>query len=699
VPAVACLVAAALIAYLPTLRSGFIWDDDSYIQNNIQLRSRRGLQNIWMQAGSVLSFIWYNQHPQPGVDLDRLWLRATAEPQYYPLTHTSLWLEYHLWGQSPLGYHLDNLLLHILSSLLLWRLLLRLQIPGAFAVALLFAVHPLQAESVAWATERKNVLSGLLYFCSLWGYLRFLNFPPLLVLRERAGVRAHFPNAAADPHPDPLPEYQERGQKRWLWYFASLLLFVMALLSKSVTATLPMAVLVILWWRRGRITMRDLWPLLPMFAAGMAMGSLTGWMEKHVVGAVGLAFDWLTPLDRICIAGRALWFYLFKLIWPAKLMFIYPHWRIDPQARPWLLLFPISAAVGLLALWLLRRRIGRGPLAALLFYAITLFPALGFVNVFPMRYSFVADHFAYLAIIGPLALIAATLSRHLSARPGGALLAVVALGLCLLSNLQTRIFHDSQTLWSDTLAKNPDSPMAHANYADVLRDIGDLHGAQIQYERAMQLRDDATDLIGVGQCYFISGDYATALHWYRAAAAAMTDSPERVLHQFRTRAYFQIGAAYSALADQAADSAQAAAYRQQAVEAYQQAIEIYPLNVDAISNLADLFLFQGEVPQAIDACRQALDIDPDCVPALTNLGNALLAQGRFDEATAQYVRVLEIEPLNANAFNDIGVVLMKQGRYAQAIEQFEVALSIDPHFAKAHANLLAAGALRAEHAR
>jgi tetratricopeptide (TPR) repeat protein len=490
-----------------------------------------------------------------------------------------------------------------------------------------------------------------------------------------------------------------RGEKI-LWYILSLLLFAMALLSKSVTATLPVAILLILWWRRGRIGWADLWPLLPMFAAGIAMGSLTGWMEKHVVGAVGPAFDWLTPLDRLCIAGRALWFYLFKLIWPAKLMFIYPHWHIDPDQRPWLLLFPLGAMGGLLGLWLMRKRLGRGPLAAMLFFVVTLFPALGFVNVFPMRYSFVADHFAYLAIIGPLTLIAAVCSQYLPHRVGIILLACLTGILCLLSNHESRIYHDSQTLWQDTLAKNPTSPMAHANYADVLKAGGDLDGAQAQYLRAMQFRDDATDRIGVGQCYFMRGDYATALKWYRAAAEAMVDSPERVLHQFRTRAFFQMGVVYAALADRAGESPTlASSYRQQGIRAYEQAIDAYPLNQDAMTNLSMLFLAERRIPQAIEECRRVLDINPDSVPALTNLGDALLANGRLDEALTQYRRVLQIEPLNANAFNNIGAVLAQQGQLDQAIAQFEQALRIDPHFEKARSNLVAALALKSQHER
>jgi hypothetical protein len=551
----------ALAAFWPTLHNGFIWDDDEYVQENIELRSGRGLEHIWTQAGSVLRYIWFSNHPRGDVDLDRLWLRVTAEPQYYPLTHTSLWIEYHLWGQSPLGYHLDNLILHVLSSLLLWRLLLRLQIPGAFAAALLFAVHPLQVESVAWATERKNVLSGLLYFCSLWVYLDFQQF--------RAAPK-----------------------QKILWYLLSLLFFALALLSKTVTATLPAAVLVILWWQRGRIRLRDIYPLLPMFLIGLAMGSLTGWMEKHVVGAIGPMFDWFTPLDRICIAGRALWFYLLKLVWPAKLIFIYPQWRIDPQARPWLLAFALSAALGMAALWLLRRRIGRGPLAAMLFYAITLFPALGFVNVFPMCYSFVADHFAYLAIIGPLTLIAAGIGRYLKPRAGGALLAAMTVGLCVISNIQSRIFFDQQTLWQDTLSENPNAWMAWENYGVLMLKGHDTMAAQGAFLKTLQLNPaDTQAMMNLGLINGRGGNYPAATYWFNQVLQDLPDSTERVQRRLRYDPYFNLGVTCERMHD---------------------------------------------APQAIAAYRSAIDADPTRVEARKNLGNLMMRLGRTDDALQQF---------------------------------------------------------------
>jgi len=474
-------------------------------------------------------------------------------------------------------------------------------------VALLFGVHPMQTESVAWATERKNVLSGLLYFLSLWSYLNYLPLPDFgelsrAVLRERVGVRG-LENVEQDPHPVPLPEYRERGIMRGekiLWYILSLLLFAMALLSKSVTATLPVAILLILWWRRGRIGWADLWPLLPMFAAGIAMGSLTGWMEKHVVGAVGPAFDWLTPLDRLCIAGRALWFYLFKLIWPAKLMFIYPHWHIDPDQRPWLLLFPLGAMGGLLGLWLMRKRLGRGPLAAMLFFVVTLFPALGFVNVFPMRYSFVADHFAYLAIIGPLTLIAAVCSQYLPHRVGIILLACLTGILCLLSNHESRIYHDSQTLWQDTLAKDPDAWMAWENYATLLMQRGDAARAEADFLTTLRINPyDSQAILNLGLIHGQRQDFSGAIHWFNEALLRMPDSSEPILRRLRYEPYFNLGVTYKHMADAQPDRSRAQADLEQALAAYRSAIEADPTRNEARQNLGNLLMGLGRTDEAL----------------------------------------------------------------------------------------------------
>jgi hypothetical protein len=398
-------------AYVPATGGGSIWDDDHYVSENADLRSAAGLWRIWMV-------------PQ-------------SSPQYYPLVFSSLWIEYHLWGLWPAGYHVVNVLLHGVNAILLWRVLARLQVPGAWFAAALFALHPVEVESVAWITERKNVLSGLFYFAAALCYWRFCP-------------------------PEEVPSF---GGRRPAWYGVALLLFGAALLSKTVTASLPVALALIAWWKRGKLSVRDGLALLPFVALGIALGLGTVWLEKHHVGAAGQEWS-LTVAQRLIIASRALTFYAGKLFWPVDLTFIYPRWEIDPT--DWrLYLYPLGVVGLFLLLWATRWRWGRGPLVACLFFAGTLVPALGFFDVYPMRYSFVADHFQYLASAGLLSLAAAGCVlgwqrlrpelQRLRYLAGG----VVLLLLALLTWGQGYIYRDEPTLWEDTLVKNPSCWLAH----------------------------------------------------------------------------------------------------------------------------------------------------------------------------------------------------------------------------------------------
>src|ERR1043166_1983285 len=363
----AALAIVTILAYLPAIRSGYIWDDDKYVTKNPLLQEHGGLTRIWFE-------------PQ-------------ASPQYYPLVFTSFWIENKLWSLKPLGFHLVNVLLHAANSILVWRILKRLEVRGALVIGAIFALHPVHVESVAWVTERKNMLSGLFYLLSLRAYLRW--------------------------------DSQDVG-RTWTGYGLSLLLFICALLSKSVTAILPAVILVILWWKHGRIAMSDIARLIPFFLVGMALALHTAWLEKHHVGAERV--DWgLSVLDRFLIAGRVPWFYLYKILWPHGLIFFYPRWTID-AGQWWQYLFPLATLASLAILWALRKRIGRGPLAAALIFCGTLFPVLGFLPVYPMIFSWVADHFQYLASIGMIALIVSAIAARVTSPAVALCLAVIVLG-------------------------------------------------------------------------------------------------------------------------------------------------------------------------------------------------------------------------------------------------------------------------------
>jgi tetratricopeptide (TPR) repeat protein len=624
--------AAVFCAYWPVLHAGFIWDDDRIIQTNPLLANAEGLWRLWFDIGAI--------------------------GQYYPLAFSTFWFEFHAFGMNPLWFHLDNLLLHLCSVIILWRVLLRLKIPGAWAAALLFAVHPMQVESVGWVSERKNCMSGVFYLLAFWAYLH-------TSWGQRIVEQGH-----------------DQDRPQWGWYAASLILFACALLSKTVTATLPAAILLLVWWRYGRIGRRDIWPVAPMFAAAAALGSLTRWMERDIVGAVGADFDWITPLDRFCIAGRDLWFYLCKLAWPARLTFIYPRWQMDASTRPWLVLFPIAALAALAGLWLIRRRCGRGPLTAMLFFAGTLFPALGFANVYPMQYSFVADHFQYLACVGPFVLVAAVVWRYLPRAAGAIILTALIAGLGTLAHARALDYHDAKTLWLDTLAKNPNSAMAHGNLGQILMDENNVDGAEAEFRKAVELHPVETgNRINIGYCYALRGDWAQAQHWYSEALANMPDSRVPAVHRRRAEPNYRLGTAYLALAQQAQAAGQtnvAEHDRQLALQHFQTAVDIYPEYDLARNYLGMLLAQQGKLDDAILQFRAALQANPRSIFAMEQLGNALEAQGQPDAAMEEYRQMLQIEPNNVRAMNDIGTLLWHQGKLDDAIAMFQTAIKIDP---------------------
>lgn len=614
--AVVLIGVATLIAYAPALHGDFVWDDDAFVRHE----ARDGVK-----------------------DLRRVWLDAGRSRQNYWVAYSAFWLEYQLWGAQPFGYHLVNVVGHACNAILVAIALSRLRVPGAWLAAAIFALHPFEVESVAWVSELKNVLSGFFYLLALLAYLRFADM-----------------SEEISAHPT-----------RWRSYFWALGLFLCALLSKTVTSTLPAVLLLLLWWKRGRVSWRDAVPLLPFFALGAALGWMTIWLERNVVGARGHEFGF-SLVERCLIAGRALWFYPSKLLWPHNLTFIYPRWQIDAHVW-WQYLYPATAVVVVRALWAMRRRIGRGPLVATLFYAGTLVPALGFFDVYPFRFSFVADHFAYLASLGPIVLIAAVataLARRFEASTVLSSLAAGAL-LALLGGLtwqQTHIYADPMTLWHDTLAKNPGCWMAHNNLGPLLEKQGRFDEAETHYTEALRLKPDSFEgYTNLGNALSAQGKTEDAIAQYTAALQ---------IEPLCVEAHSNLGIALVRLGR-----------LDEAMAHYVEALRLDPRHAETHNNLATMLARQGKTGEAIAHLNTAVQIKPEYAQAHYNLATLLVGDGQPDAARAHFTAALQLKPDYAAAHNNLGLLLLEHGERAAAIRHFSEAVRLKPDFSEAQQNL------------
>jgi protein O-mannosyl-transferase len=648
----AAIILLTFLAYLPALHGQFVWDDDSWTT---------GIPNLLRNFAG----------------LKAMWFHPTALQQYYPLAGTTFWTDYHLWGFWTLPYHVENILLHTTSALLFWRILRRLAVPGAWLAAAIFALHPVMVESVAWITERKNVLSMVLYLSALLSYGRFNSF---------------------------WTPATERPQRRWGSYAAAFIFLTGALLTKTTAFSLPAVILLICWWKRGRIDWKsDLLPTLPFFAISIGLCVATAWLEKNNVGAKGP--EWNISLPARClIAGRVFWFYIAKLLWPANLCFNYPRWQLNTASlSQWL--YPISAVAILLTLWLARNRIGRGPLTAVLFFVGTLFPVLGFMNAYFMRYSFVCDHWTYLSSLSLIALAAALIARLAARLRAPATLysfAAVALPIfAILTWRQTRIYANLETLWGDTLEKNPGAWLASNNLGVVYSNQGKIPQAIACYQESL----------------LFNPDYIQAHNNLGAALTQLGKNDEAIKH-FETalriepdfsEAHYNYGVALEELGrnDEAISQYDLALrfkpdsynphYRMglilmrlgkipQAIAQFNEALTIQPDHADAHNQLALAFVQQGDLQDAIAQWSQAAQIQPD-PEAEFNWGYALEKLGKNDEAIARYEESMRLNPDFFQPHFNLGRLLMSLARYPQAITQFDESVRIRPNSAPAHDDL------------
>ena len=561
------LFALIFVAYLPALAGNFLWDDAGHVTAPA-LQSFDGLLRIWFEPG--------------------------VTQQYYPLLHSAFWLEHQLWGDATVGYHLVNLLWHATSACLFIAILRRLAIPGALLAGFIFALHPVCVESVAWISEQKNTLSTVFYLAAALAWLRY------------------------------------ETDRRPARYVIATLWFAAALLTKTVTATLPAALLVLAWWQRGRLSWKnDVLPLLPWLALGAVAGLGTAWFEHTQIGAAGDDFS-LSAVERGLLAGRIVWFYFGKLLLPVGLTFFYPRWTID-AAVLWQWLFPL-AALGALAVaaWWSRTRGHRAPLAAALLFGGTLFPVLGFVNVYPFVFSYVADHFQYLASLAMIAFLsaAATLGFARLAWPrwrGVALATAMLLVLGGLTWRQSGMYRDIFVLYETTLARNPDSWVAHLNLGVALDDSGRPAEALPHLQRALELKPAYPETLN---------SLGTALN--------------------------RLGRS------------------QEALPLLEQAVKLQPRFAGAHNSLGVALMALGRAPEGMAAFQRALEIEPTLALARVNLGWALANANRLTEALAQFEQASRQQADSADLQFKWGVTLARQGRLADAVPHFAHAVELAP---------------------
>jgi len=618
-----------LAAFLPALQNQFVnWDDkDNFLDNP----HYRGLG-------------WTHLR----------WMWTTHLGHYIPLTWMTLGLDYLLWGMNPVGYHLTNLLLHAANAVVFFfvvRRLLARALPSpsehgyALAVssgvaALVFAIHPLRVESVAWVTERRDVLSALFYLLTILLYLRAC----------------------------------ERGARGRGWYWLSVAVFGCALLSKSMVVNLPVVLLIldvyplrrlggaVGWWSEpARRVYVEKIPFVLLAAAASAVALMAQLSHNTMVSVVQLS-----ALGRLALSVYGLSFYLWKTVAPVNLS---PLYELPPTVNPWAPPFLLSygLVVAITALVLALRRPLPGLLAAWVAYVVVLLPVLG---IFQSGPQIAADRYTYLASLGWAILVSAGVLSHWRRRPFlfTGLAACVLFGLGILTWNQVQVWRDSEKLWTHALATYPKSSIAENNLGNVRADQSKLAEAIEHYRQALDINPEhASAHYNLGNVLAQQGKLAEASEHHRQALRLKPDYAD----------------AHNNLGNVLAQQGMLA----EASEQYQRALQIRPDDADAHNNLGNALAQQGKLSEAVDHYRQALKIKPDFAKAASNLGSALAQQGKLSEAVEHYRRALKIKPDFAEALNDLGNALARQGQLAGAIDHYRQALKIKPDFAKAASNL------------
>ena len=621
----AVLSAATFFAYSPAIRGGFIWDDEGLLTQNRLIKQAGGLEQIWF---------------------------STEPIDYWPLTNTSFWLEWRLWGDRPTGYHATNLLLQVIASLLVWSVLRRLSIPGAFFAALLWAVHPVNVESIAWIAQRKNTLSIVFALTSVLWYLKAARYPTDMKAIDSDRGKARI---------------QSRG-----WYWLSVAAFFLAMLSKGSVAILPLVLLLIEWWRRGRITRNDCYRIAPFVLVAVPLTLINIWFQHQ--GGVGVIRQ-ANFFERLADAGFVVWFYLSKALLPIDLAFIYPQPRIETASfAAWM---PLMAALAISGLLIFIRRAStwrRGTIFAWGSFCAALVPVMGLTDVYFMKYSLVADHYGYISLIAVAAWTAAAISVWVRVNSFAvkcvtyivAMMAIAA--LAWQSHAQSKLYESASVIYENALRVNPNSWMLHNNLSIELLHSGRIAESVDHARIATELNPlNAQTHTNLGNAYLQAGEIEAAIREFQAALDL--DSDDVLAISDLGNAFLKSGRVGDAIGQ------------------YARAIRLDPTYVPAQNNLGSAYVQVGRVEDAIEQYQKSLKLDRDYAPAHNNLGNVYMKLGRVQEAIAEYRAALELNTEYASAHNNLGYALLQAGQVQDAMAECRTAVRLKQDYPEAHNNL------------
>ncbi len=606
-----------VIAYSSVFHAQFIWDDDTLITGNALVQSAGGLSKIWFSTQSV---------------------------DYFPLTNTVFWIEWRLFGDSPCGYHVVNLVLHLAGSLLLWAVLGRLRIPGAWLAAMLFAVHPVAVSSVAWISEHKNTLSICFYFLSILAYLSFI-------------------------------DRQLRDQRRRRDYILALAAFMLALLAKSAVVIMPVILLLIIWWKRRRVTIHDVFAIAPFFALSLVTGLVTIWFQAQRA-MKDMDIPPLEPwLSRIAGAGWDIWFYLCKAFVPLNLTMIYPKWVINPaEPSAWLPLTGLLVLFAILICLATRYRLewSRAALFALAAFVITLGPVLGLIDMAFRVHSPVADHFQYFALPAMTALFSATvifLVRRYPAMklPLYSLILAIVLTFSSLTWARVQDFQDVQAVSRQNIAVNPYAALAWHNLGYALEhqaSAPDLQAAAAAYSRVLQIVPASIQgTLSMVRVLIQSGQSVEALSLLDNTLALKPDSP--LLLNSRGDLRFRLNDPDGSIAD------------------FEASIKIAPGQSEPHNNLGNVLASKSRLADAVIHYKRAIELDPEFASAHLNLANAFFKTGDLKGAATEYRTALQLNPQSVAGHFNFAVFLLEQGLSQAACQHAQAALFLDPECAPA----------------